>query len=110
MSPAERQRLAARFDNPALCGITSLYVFSFPFQEHESNSNVAGLDARAARMRADRAGLLADVEAMHTVLKTGPDKTKDMAPRVSVELRFTDAVCFFLRKGPPRPILTRWIP
>ena len=109
MSPAERQRLAARFDNPALCGITSLYVFSFPFQEHESNSNVAGLDARAARMRADRAGLLADVEAMHTVLKTGPDKTKDRPLGFPLNCGL-QMPCVFFAQGPPRPILTRWIP
>ena len=45
--------LAARFANSAMCGITEAFVFTYPFEEHETNKHSAGLDARVAAMRAD---------------------------------------------------------
>jgi 5-methylthioribose kinase len=54
MPPADRKRLAARFVNPDLCGITEELVFTAPFMNAASNNIDAHLRQDAERLWADR--------------------------------------------------------
>ena len=49
-----------------MCGITEAFVFTYPFEEHETNKHSAGLDARVAAMRADASLLAAVAQARAT--------------------------------------------
>eukprot|EP01047_Picozoa_sp_COSAG01_P006742 COSAG01_NODE_247_length_20443_cov_52.339543_22_plen_556_part_00 len=69
--PADRaERLCRRFDNAAMCGITSAYVFTKPFDGgDESNSHPPQLQGQAARLRASPEVREA-VAALHQTFRT----------------------------------------
>ena len=69
LNEVHRGYLFKAFDNPELCQMTLDYVFTFPFQRHESNRYSKEIEARVVEIQKDEC-LLEEVQQMKALFST----------------------------------------